>query len=309
MFQFVRKARRTANHPDYTPLASATETETNAAYFDEGMEEETVIQEKRNTHSALDIVLREEMNTASAPSTELNTCISSDCIIEDKNTASDTGSDTPLLPGCWSMRQYDSFKLRYGRLIAHDKKLGCLHCAKFDSLNIKGIHIAIEWKTCGVVASGKNKTTQQASLRKKMNEQFTSKGHAICVNQIDACQMDAITKSIDKAIEKYMSSTCKVFNTVYSLAKRSRPFTDIEAEIELQIKNGVYMGVGLHSRKTAVKIVDHMAKDIRGQIFSTIMKEDLKLCVIVDEASTISSNPVLIVYVKLKIVKYLQQFS
>ena len=64
MFQFVRKARRTANHPDYTPLASATEAETNAAYFDEGMEEETVIQEKRNIHSALDIVLREEMNTA-----------------------------------------------------------------------------------------------------------------------------------------------------------------------------------------------------------------------------------------------------
>ena len=30
------------------------------------------------------------------------------------------------------------------------------------------------------------------------------------------------------------------------------------------------------------------------------MKEDLKLCVIVDEASTISSNPVLIVYVKIE---------
>ena len=41
-----------------------------------------------------------------------------------------------------------------------------------------------------------------------------------------------------------------------------------------------------------------MAKDIRGQIFSTAMTEDLKVCVIVDEASTTSSNPVLIVYVK-----------
>ena len=123
MLQFVRKARRTANHPDDTPLASATETETNAEYFDEGMEEETATQEKRNIHSALDIVLHEEMNTASAPSTELNTCISSDCILEDKSTVSDTGSDTPLLPDCWSMRQYDSFKLKYDGLIAHDKNL------------------------------------------------------------------------------------------------------------------------------------------------------------------------------------------
>ena len=29
MFQFVPKARRTANHPEDTPLATATETETN----------------------------------------------------------------------------------------------------------------------------------------------------------------------------------------------------------------------------------------------------------------------------------------
>ena len=79
MFQVVRKARRTANHPDDTPLASATEIERNTAYFDEGMEEETVTQEKRNSHSALDIVLREEVNTASAPSTELTFYIKSTC--------------------------------------------------------------------------------------------------------------------------------------------------------------------------------------------------------------------------------------
>ena len=165
---------------------------------------------------------------------------------------------------------------------------------------MKGVHISIEWKKCQVVASGKNKTIQQASLRKKMKDHFTSRAHAICVNHVDACENDAITKSIDKANEKYIRSTCKVFNTVYSLAKRSRPFSDVEDEIELQIKNGVDMGVGLHSRKTEVKIITHIAKDIRCQIFSKIMKEGLKICVIVDEASTISCKPVLIIYVKVE---------
>ncbi|XP_076324017.1 uncharacterized protein LOC143232444 [Tachypleus tridentatus] len=46
------------------------------------------------------------------------------------------------------------------------------------------------------------------------------------------------------------------------LAKQSGPFSDVEDEIELQIKNGLDMGVGLHSHKTAVKIVDHIAKEI-----------------------------------------------
>ena len=56
-------------------------------------------------------------------------------------------------------------------------------------------------------------------------------------------------------------STCKVFNTVYSLAKRNMPFSDVEDEIELQIKNGVDMGVGHNSCKTAVNIIAHIAKD------------------------------------------------
>ena len=61
----------------------------------------------------------------------------------------------------------------------------CLHCAKFDSLNMKGVHISIEWEKCQVVASG-NKLIKQASLRKKMNVHYTSKAHCICVNQVDS---------------------------------------------------------------------------------------------------------------------------
>ena len=60
------------------------------------------------------------------------------------------------------------------------------------------------------------------------------------------------------------------------------------------------MGVGLHSRKTAVKIVDHIAKDIKSEIFTKIIAQNLKICVIVDKASTISSEPVLIIFLKIE---------
>jgi len=96
--------------------------------------------------------------------------------------------------------------------------------------------------------------------------------------------------------ERYIASTCRVFNTVYSLAKRCRPFSDVENEIELQTRNGVDMGVGLHSRRTAVKIVDHIAKDIKTEIFTKTIEQNIKICVIVDEASTISNTPVLIIF-------------
>ena len=61
------------------------------------------------------------------------------------------------------------------------------------------------------------------------------------------------------------------------------------------------MGVGLHSRKIAVKIVDHIARDIKSEIFTKIIEQNLKICVIVDEASTITNKPVLITFLKIVI--------
>ena len=37
------------------------------------------------------------------------------------------------------------------------------------------------------------------------------------------------------------------------------------------------LGVGFHSRKTAVKIVDHIAKDIKNEIFTKIIEQNLKI--------------------------------
>ena len=107
-------------------------------------------------------------------------------------------------------------------------------------------------------------------------------------------------KSIDKANEKFMSSTCKIFNTVYSLAKVNRLYSDIEQLTELQIKNGLDMGVGLHSRQTAMKIVEHIAKNIKKEVFNKIIEQNLKICIIIDEASTISCKPVLIIFIKVE---------
>ena len=37
------------------------------------------------------------------------------------------------------------------------------------------------------------------------------------------------------------------------------------------------LGVGLHSHKTAVKIVDHIANDIKNEIFTKIIEQNLKI--------------------------------
>ena len=75
-----------------------------------------------------------------------------------------------------------------------------------------------------------------------MKEHFFLKTHCICLVQLKYRANDQITKCMDALNQKRIQSACRVFNTVYSLVKRNRPFSDIEDEVELQIKNGVDMG-------------------------------------------------------------------
>ena len=48
------------------------------------------------------------------------------------------------IPDCWSNEQYDYFRKKYNGLIVCNKKLGCNHCAKLDSLHKKGYHMSLQ---------------------------------------------------------------------------------------------------------------------------------------------------------------------
>ncbi|XP_034290226.1 E3 SUMO-protein ligase KIAA1586-like [Pantherophis guttatus] len=103
-----------------------------------------------------------------------------------------------------------------------------------------------------------------------------------------------------KMDENYLRTTCRVFKRVYNLAKRCRPFSDIEGVIELLIANGVDMGIGLHSYRTAVKIADFIGKEIKTEMFTSIIEHNLKICLLIDEDSTIARKPVVIVFLKVE---------
>ena len=72
-----------------------------------------------------------------------------------------------------------------------------------------------------------------------MKEHFNSKAHKICMENCKLLKQDLMPKTIDTMNEKYLTTTCRIFNTVYSLTRRCKPFSDIDDEIELQTKNGL----------------------------------------------------------------------
>ena len=222
----------------------------------------------------------------------------------DHTTTEENNSDNELqLPECWNFTQAKMFREKYDGLIIKNKKLGCFHCEKFSDLNInkeKHIHISLEWKNCQIESAGTNKTIRQASLRKKMSEHFNSKSHNAIVNIINQSKKDVFVQFIDNLNEKSISATSKVFNTVYSLIKRNRPLSDLQSEVQLQVKNGLDMGISLHSRYTATRIAEHISIKLKENLFSKIISMNAKICIIIDEASTLAIKSVLIIYLKIE---------
>ena len=48
------------------------------------------------------------------------------------------------LPDCWSTKQADEFKEKYGGLLVIGKKIGCDICTKVESVNVKVAHVPKE---------------------------------------------------------------------------------------------------------------------------------------------------------------------
>lgn len=205
------------------------------------------------------------------------------------------------LPKCWSMEQFTYFSDKYPWLFVLSNRLGCQLCNQIGTLGIeqeRSCHIASDWKLGKVTFNGSNVSANQSSLRKKLFEHSNSKSHHKAESIIKTSQSNLISKSVDKLNAKALQTSERIFNIVYSLAKRNRPLSDITNEVELQVKNGVDLGLSLHSRGTAVNIVQHIATEMRKTVFSKIIAQKGKLCIILDEATTCSKLAVLVIYLR-----------
>ncbi|KAF2888043.1 hypothetical protein ILUMI_18129 [Ignelater luminosus] len=100
----------------------------------------------------------------------------------------------------------------------------------------KHVHVSKEWSTYSVTPNGNNKTSRQASLRKKIREHNFSQAYGKIQVLLRESANEAMPNLIHKVNNKQIEATVKIFNTVYSLIKRNRPLSDVEAALDLQKK-------------------------------------------------------------------------
>ncbi|XP_060867447.1 E3 SUMO-protein ligase KIAA1586-like [Metopolophium dirhodum] len=121
---------------------------------------------------------------------------------------------------------------------------------------VSHVHVSSNWIQYDIVPTGNSISKQQASLRKKISKHKCSQSHISAEN--------IINRNMPKLID-------------------------------LQALNGVNMGRVLQTNKSCANIVDHISNEMRLKICNDIIENNRKLCIVVDESTTLSKKTMLVI--------------
>ena len=174
-------------------------------------------------------------------------------------------------------------------------------CTKFSSLGVDsqvGTHISLAWTEQGITFNGDNRTQHMRSLRNKLLVHDSSNAHKLCLTKLAEQKQNSIGRSIAKSRDHMKEKTERVFRTAYYIAKHNRPFTDQELLVALQKENGTDMGTALQSRLSATNIIEHISASMKKKLCQSLIQNNCKISLMLDESTTISKKSVLVVYIR-----------
>lgn len=173
----------------------------------------------------------------------------------------------------------------------------CIDAGKI-STDKSGMFTRNVWTTEGVVCPGKDDVAKKQSLRTKINAHSSTKAHQAAVKVLSQAQKDVLPELFLQQNSKFEETTCRLMRTAYYLAKNNRPYTAYEDLCELQESNGIYLGIGLHSRFSATGMVDCIADYMRKKLCSEIKQANQKISIMMDESTTVSRKSCLLLYMR-----------
>ena len=143
-----------------------------------------------------------------------------------------------------------------------------------------------EWSNWDIVLSGE-KFVAQKSLRKMIAMHSTSKAHIM----VERILKERMKSKIHMATGKSMAQ----YKAVMEKCLEDRPYTDYEAMLDLQERNGIEIGITLHSRWSCNAMVDIIAKTMRLSTIDEITANDKMIAFIIDGSTSLAKASCLIV--------------
>ena len=200
-------------------------------------------------------------------------------------------------------QQYEEFKPKNSWMYASDGNVGCTPCHEVNNLGVRASRgvAMLQWADGNVTFYRSTRTVQLSSLRKKICEHRNSKAHQDAINILETAKKDVLLNLNAQSEQTAFQFTARVFRTAYYVAKNSKPFTDFEKIINLQLANFVDMGRVLHSKTVAVDIIEHISSHMKKKILTKIIASGSKINVLADEFTRVGDKSTLIVFLRASI--------
>uniref|UniRef100_H3A966 HAT C-terminal dimerisation domain-containing protein n=1 Tax=Latimeria chalumnae TaxID=7897 RepID=H3A966_LATCH len=199
-------------------------------------------------------------------------------------------------PSYWKKEQWLE-KIKEHEWLALEKDgIGCGVCKSVGTLGpfkSQGLKLSREWIECKVSCFG-----DTDSMRKKIFDHKRSIVHKRSLEICAAAKKEQFEKAIANQESAYQENTCRVFRTVYTLAKLNRPFSDLPVVLDLQKANGLDVGRVLQSDHSCADIMCHIAKSMRRKLVESVISNDLKIGFMIDESTTTSKKAALVICMK-----------
>ncbi|CAB4020546.1 Hypothetical predicted protein, partial [Paramuricea clavata] len=135
-------------------------------------------------------------------------------------------------------------------------------------------------------------------VTKKITKHAKGNAHVTATNILKERQKRKIQSStaclLHNINQLLKNASC---STAYYVAKENRPYSDYENLVKLQQKNGISLGVTLHSRWLCTEMIDIIATTMRKKkLIKEITKNNKKIAIIIDEATSNAKDSCLWLY-------------
>ena len=98
----------------------------------------------------------------------------------------------------------------------------------------------------------------RSTCEKKISKHARSNAHLTATKVLKEQQNRQIQSSTGLSVAQHRSATEKCLRTSYYIAKENRPYLDYENLVTLQQKNGVNLGMTLHSRWSCTEMMTQL---------------------------------------------------
>jgi hypothetical protein len=159
--------------------------------------------------------------------------------------------------------------------------------------------VSTSWATVTVeICKDKNNCDIKTFIRQSIFKHKKCSFHLQAVNLISIASKNKIEVAASNQETHLKKSTEILLRTAYYIAKNDRPFSDYESLVELQNLNGCKVGITLHSRYSAVEMVNIISDEMRHIVIKNIIDSNSKITLLTDESTALSRKACIVVFLK-----------